>query len=116
MSGLKLLVGVMLVVVASAMMVLNVSTTDNPSIIFLNESGQEVIVTASRDGNDRKLGTIAAGAKRTFKVRDESALMLMVSYADGRGIESSSIYFTSGVDVTATVTNAAINITHADTH
>ena len=110
MRGLKILIGVVIIVLLSTFWVLNVSTADNPVFIVANNSGQQISITVTTPEKVKDLGSVASGGKRSFKTRDETTMTFKVRYSDGREIDSSPVYFTNGIRVIATVDKERIEL------
>ena len=110
MRGLKLFLGVVMVVVISTFWVLSSSTADNPVLIVANNSGQQISITVTTPEKVKDLGSVASGGKRSFKTRDETTMTFKVRYSDGREIDSSPVYFTNGIRVIATVDKERIEL------
>jgi len=110
MRGLKVLIGVVIIVLLSTFWVLNVSTADNPVFIVANNSDQQIRITVTTPEKVKDLGSVASGGKRSFKARDETTMTLRVRYSDGRELDSSPMYFTNGIRVIATVDKETIEL------
>jgi len=110
MRGLKVLIGVVIIVLLSTFWVLNVSTADNPVFIVANNSGQPISITVTTPEKVKDLGSVASGGKRSFKARDETTMTLRVRYSDDRELDSGPMYFTNGIRVIAMVDKETIEL------
>ena len=110
MRGLKVLIGVVIIVLLSTFWVLNLSTANNPVFIVANNADLPISISVITPAKAKDLGSVASGGKRSFKARDETTLTLRVRYSDGREINSSPVYFTNGIRVIATVDKEQIEL------
>ena len=82
-----------------------------PTIVVRNHSPFTVQVTAYWGDQLKVLQPVKPGAKRTFKVRGESAITFVVTYPDGTHVTSLPMYFTTATTVTAVVTGNGVEAT-----
>ncbi len=82
-----------------------------PTMVVRNDSQHTVRVTAHWGDRLKILQAIKPGARRTFKVRGESAITFVVSYPDGTQVTSHPMYFTTATTVTAVVTGSGVEAT-----
>lgn len=82
-----------------------------PTMVVRNDSQHTVRVTAHWGNSFKILQPLKPGARRTFKVRGESAITFVVSYPDGTQVTSHPMYFTTATTVTAVVTGSGVEAT-----
>lgn len=84
-----------------------------PTMIVQNDSESTVQVTAYWDEHEKVLQPIKPGARQTFKVSGESAIVFVVTHPDGTQVRSHPMYFTAATTVTAMFTGNAVEVTSA---
>lgn len=81
-----------------------------PRFVVMNATSQEVHVTALWRNETKHIGIMQPSAQYTFTVQDEAGMRFAVRYANGRVVESTGIYFTSGTVVLATISESGIDV------
>ena len=79
-----------------------------PNSHVKNNSASTVHVTAFWREKSLDLGALAPGAATVFKVRDEAAMTIAVTFSDGRRETSDAIYFTSSTTHVFQIENDSI--------
>ncbi|MGA6099124.1 hypothetical protein ACPESN_14805 [Stutzerimonas marianensis] len=82
-----------------------------PTMVVRNDSQLTVQVTAHWGDRLKILQPLKPGARRSFKVRGESAITFVVTYPDGTQITSQAMYFTTATTVTAVVSDSGVEAT-----
>lgn len=81
-----------------------------PTAQVRNESAEAVQVVARWRDQSRDLGSIRAGQTVAFKVPGEGGISFSVTYADGRQMTSSEMYYTLTTTVLAVVSEQAVTV------
>lgn len=89
--------------VALAIVYLTLSHFDKSNFMVKNASSKEVFVVAKWRENELELGYIGIKEKLEFNLNAEASMTFIVTYPNGSVVSSEPIYFTSGVDVEATI-------------
>ena len=110
MGSSRLIFATLLVIAISTTFVFVKGSARGPRLQFSNDSMQEVNVTAIRSDRSKDLGTVEAGARISFTVRDEGSMSFAVRYADGREIESKEINFTAGTTTSISIARDGIKV------
>lgn len=106
----RLIFATLLVIAVSTTFVFVKGSARGPRLQISNDSTQDVSVTAIRRDRSRDLGTVEAGSRIFFTVRDEGSMVFEVRYADGREIESTPIYFASGTTTNVRISQDGVDI------
>lgn len=107
----RLVFATLLVVAISTTFVFVKGSTRGPQLHISNDTQQAVSVTAVRSERSRELGTVEAGSRISFTVRDEGSLVFKARYADGREIESKAIYFASDTTTNIRISQDSFEVT-----
>ena len=83
-----------------------------PRFIVANQMSQVVSVTALWRNEMKDVGEIQPGNETSFTVDDEAAMIFSVLHVDGSVERSKPIYFTSGTEVNAIVTDSGIHLSY----
>ena len=67
-------------------------------------------VTAKWRDQSRDLGAIEPGSTISLTVRDEASMVFTVRYADGREIDSTPVYFTTGITTDVSIFQESIDV------
>ena len=106
----KRVLGIVILMLIGAGVVLIGPWFRDPTFVVANETSQEVNVIAYWRNEVRQIGIIQPSALYTFTVDDEAAMKISVRYANGRMLDSSEFYFTSGIVVLVTISKSGIDI------
>ncbi len=90
--------------------VLVAPTFFDPQFEIRNQSEQSVSVVAEWRDDERVFRDIEPASTLEFSVEDEAGMAFRVRYPDGREDESEPIYFSRGITVIATITDAGIQV------
>ena len=116
MTSARVLFGALIVVIISTTYVFVRSPAFGSRFEIMNDSEQDVTITAKFPDESRELGTILAEDKFSFTIRKQAAMILVVQYADGRKIETDSIYSTAGIPIVVSISNRSVDVqTDSDT-
>ena len=94
----------------AVLVILAVPSFFDPAFEVVNTTTQPVFVVAEWRNEEKELGNIAPMSSYEFSVNDEAAMKFRARYPRGAETESEPIYFTSGVQVIATITSDAIKV------
>ena len=92
------------------LVILAVPSFFDPAFEVVNTTTQPVFVVAEWRNEEKELGNIAPMSSYEFSINDEAAMKFRARYPRGAETESEPIYFTSGVQVIATITSDAIKV------
>ncbi len=106
----KRVLGIVILMLIGAGVVLIAPWFRDPTFVVANETSQDVNVTAYWQNEVKQIGIIQPSALYTFTVDDEAAMKISVRYANGRMLDSSEFYFTSGTVVLVTISESGIDI------
>ena len=81
---------------------------------IVNNSRGPVSVVAAWRSNEKRIGSIEPLSSHQFSVDDEAAMTFTVLYADGRQFATEPVYFTSGMEVIATISNDGVDVRYRD--
>jgi hypothetical protein len=104
--------GLLIVIVISTTYIFVGGFTLGPRFNIINDSAQNMTVTATWRNQTRDLGTIESGSTISLTVRDEASMVFYVRYADGREMVSAPVYFTSGVTIDVSISEDSIDVQH----
>jgi hypothetical protein len=110
MQSSRLFFGALLIVVISTTYVFVRESALGPKFRVFNASSQSVTVTAKWRDQSRNLGAIEPGSTISLTVRDEASMVFSVRYADGRDINSTPIYFTTGINTDVSISQESIDV------
>jgi hypothetical protein len=111
MQSSRLFFGALLIVVISTTYVFVRESALGPKFRVFNGTSQSVAVTAKWRDQSRNLGAIESGSTISLTVRDEASMVFSVQYADGREIDSTPVYFTSGITTNVSISLESIDVT-----
>jgi hypothetical protein len=110
MQSSRLFFGAILIVVISTTYVFVRESALGPKFRVFNASSQSVTVTAKWRDQSRNLGAIEPGSTISLTVRDEASMVFSVRYADGRDINSTPVYFTTGINTDVSISQESIDV------
>ena len=109
----RLILATLLVVAVSTTFIFVRGSARGPRLLISNDTAQSVNIAVIRSGRRRDLGTLEAGSRMPFVVRDEGSLVFAVRYEDGRAIESEPVFFASGTTTNVSISPDGIGVTDA---
>jgi hypothetical protein len=104
--------GLLIVVVISTTYIFVGGFKLGPRFNIVNDSAQNVTVTAIWRNQSRDLGIIESGSTISLTVRGEASMVFNVRYADGRELASEPVYFTSGATIDVSISEDSIDVQH----
>jgi hypothetical protein len=110
MRSSRLFFGALIVIVISTTYVFVRNSALGPRFRISNDSTQNVAVTAIWRDQIRDLGAIEPGSTMSLTVRDEASMVFKVRYADGRELNSTPVYFTSGITTNVSISQESIDV------
>jgi hypothetical protein len=81
-----------------------------PMFLVINQTKQEVHVTAYWRDKQRVIGVIMPNQSVPLNVSDEAAMKFKVKFKNNAQLESEEIYFTSGITVICNITNQEVTV------
>jgi hypothetical protein len=73
-------------------------------------ASKPVHVTAIWRDKKKDLGKLQTGSTIVFEVNDEASMSFLISYEDGRSVNTTGVYFTSGVNLNLMIEDRSTDV------